>query len=705
MKLVRFFPKFYNAKKTKELKLPEHFKHNLRNSTSAQIMLRHTMKQFRSQLPLLSLLEIAKASRAYVRAYYFIPNLLSPTDPSLEPGLRKHLMRDIVDPAVLLQKAYFEDRLFLLDKSLESRRNFLLAQETEAVEKALRMHKEAKRIENLKKLDASMYVSETEVEGFLDGEINTQIVKTDEHTVLSYKGVVKMTSLPGKMATFKDFTQQEIANYVCYNLQSTEQALQMFTNSLENPDFDANNRARMLQKIALLTPDTPYDPRLIDLIFSLEISQLSKKNICNTFWALGKIYRTLPKSMYPKYTSLQEKFLELLPISNSMNLAYACDGFKKLRNFSENLPEKIAHRFIELLDQIDLPAAPASFTIPYINIPVQGHSLFYGSTDLTIPTTKVPAYAMFRILHFLESSSATAELPYLYKTCAMVLNQVSMFELDKNLLVEALGIYGKLSEGLKLQSDIKDCILNMSQLVVKYYEELTVKQVCKIADALMGAGGFKYTSWFRLLELKAFEAIEAVEAEGDLETLLETAEVFTRYHLAVNYGRDIRLEPLVWINETFTLENPLMYKVYTIAKTRELQVGVRHKLAVVLGIIGYHVEVPKEMSILGIVAATAQRDEASRIEKLTLEEIVGLVNSTKDYNEVCTLAAALARQGTEIDWEYFHKFYENNKRFITSQPHRIALAWALKRKCSVEFEEKLLTVTEQQMLDQIKLFE
>ena len=154
MKLKRFFPKFYNQIKERPVKIPEELKHNLRNSTSVQLTLRQTMKHFRMELPYISLADIAKASKAHIKAFYNTPNLLSPNDPSLEPDLRKHLFRDVVNPFVAAQKLYLQDRLFNLDKSIESRRNILLTEEVKKVEKALREHKELKRLEDLKKINA-----------------------------------------------------------------------------------------------------------------------------------------------------------------------------------------------------------------------------------------------------------------------------------------------------------------------------------------------------------------------------------------------------------------------------------------------------------------------------------------------------------------------------------------------------------------------
>lgn len=697
MRISRFFTKFYNEVKVKPVKIPEHLKHNLRNSTSAQIALRSTMKQFRAQLPLLSLLEIAKASRAYIKANYFIPNLVSPNDPILEPVLRKHLIQDIVNPIVAIQKEYYEDRLFMLDRSVEARRNFLLAKEAEKVERALRLSKDAKRIEELKKKE--FRISAGGVEEVLDGEVNTQMVVADTHTVVSYKGVVKMSSEPGKMSRFVDFTGQELGNYIVFNLESSEQALQMFEKSMENENFDSNLRAKLIQKLAVMKKKTLPDKRLLNLINSVKVSELSKKNLSNTIWAICKLYREIPKSLNLPFTSMQDRFEEMIPISNSMNLAYVCEGFSKLKHFPSEFPEKVAKRFTELIEHIEVPESPKDFIVSYINIPVKGHSMYYGSKDLTIPTTLVPTPAMFKILRYLEASGKVEALPYLYKKCAVLLNQLSMFELDRGLLIEGLTIYGKLSEGLRQDPDVNDCILNMTQLVVKYYEELIVPDICTVANALMGAGGFRFTSWFRLLELKAFEAIDSVI---DFDLLLKTTAQFTRYQVAMVYGRDLEIEPLLWLNETLLIETPLLYKVYTKAKTTEIPSTTRCKLGILMGLMGYSVEIPIENSIYSLLAASVQRLPHPGLKNLPIEDLLILVNSTNDINEICALAAVLAKSHTEVDWEYFVKFYDNNKHSITSQPHRIALAWALKRKVDVDYEKILLTLSEQALLDEIK---
>ena len=392
----------------------------------------------------------------------------------------------------------------------------------------------------------------------------------------------------------------------------------------------------------------------------------------------------------------------MIPICNSMNLAYACDGLRKLLRFDKNISISIYNRFTELLEQIELPQTPKDINVPYINIPVIGHSMFNGYQDLTIPTTKVPAYAMFRLLRYLTASNTTDPLPYFYKKCAQVLNHLSLFELDKKLLIEGLTIYGSISEGLLFDKDIKECILNMGQLAMKYCEEFTIKEVSKIAEAILGIRAFKYTSWFKLLELKAFESIDSID---DYELVLDIAEKFIRYHIAVNHGRDIKIEPLIYFQELFPIDNPLLYKIYIITKTKKMSNETRYKLGILLGFAGYSVTIPVNMSAYSIISASVQNVLHPGLANVEFNDLVRIVNELTDYNDVALLIFVFAKHNTQLDWNYFKKFYNNNKQFIKSQPHKIAFLWALKEKVHVDYEISLLTVSEQKMLNEINQFE
>lgn len=202
----------------------------------------------------------------------------------------------------------------------------------------------------------------------------------------------------------------------------------------------------------------------------------------------------MPKSVEKVFKELTLRFEENIQACNSMNLAYACESFNRLRYAPNDLILKINSRFTELLEQIELRQTPVNHTVPQINIPMKGFSMYFGSKDLTIPTIPVPGYSMFKVLKYLNSAETLQTLPFLYKRCAEILNNLNMFELDKKLLIEGLNLFGKLSEGMLYDSEIKDCMLNMGQLVLKYYQELTITEVNKIANSIMQAGGFRLTT-------------------------------------------------------------------------------------------------------------------------------------------------------------------------------------------------------------------
>lgn len=704
MALRRLFAKFYNEIKTKPLNLPDELKKNLRNSTAVQLALRDSIKRFRAELPMHTLSEIVKASRAHLKAFYTIPNIVSPNDPQFEPGLRENLMKTVIDPEVRRQVEYQEDRMFMLDKSLEARRNYLLSKERDTVEKAIRAYNEVKRIEELKKTESKRFVPKTEQpELLLDGEIDTQLVPIDTHTVLNPKGVVKMTSLPGKRARFVDLTEQELANYICYNILQAEEGLQMFENSLENESFHSNIRARLIQKISIMKPENPKDYRLIKLISSLKIEDLSKKNLCNTIWAIGKLYESPPKSTEKTLKSLIERFDELIPNCNSLNLAYACEGLRNLKDKNKKLGQKICTRFIDLMNSVTLPTEPINPEVPHINYPLQGHSFFTGSKDLTIPMSKVPSTAIFRVIKYLENVRIDKYLPYVYKKTAQLLNGLSMFELDRRMLVEGIIVYGKLGEVMLCDKDIKDCVLKMTQLALKQYDELTLKEVYKITEILMKTDSYRLSSWFKILELRSFEGIHS---EEDPKTIENIARQFIRYYIAIAHGRDISLEPFIWIYEKFPTFTPLLNKISELTKTREFPSINRAKLAAILGISGYKISITKEKTFENIIAASIQGYPHEALEEIkTREELVEIVNSTRGLFEICELAAVLAKHNCKTDWKYFEEFYENNKDIIKSQPHRIALAWAIKKKVEVTYDWNLITVTEDKMLKDIQNIE
>lgn len=694
--MKRYLAKFYNEIKQRPVKIPEDLKHNLRNSSSVQANLRKSIKEFRSQLPLLSLAEIAKASKAHIKAYYDIPNLLSPSDPVLEKGLKKHLIKDVINPFLEVQREYFEDRLFVMDKSIEARRNHLLTLEAEKVEAAIRANKEKIRLENLQNLHTNRITPQPQVEDILDGEINTQLVEADTHTLISYKGVVKLNSLPGKRPRFIDLTNQELNNYICYNLSSVEQALQLFENSLDNPNFTGNTKSRLLQKIALLKKDPLTQKRLEGLINSINIEDLSKKNLCNSIWALSMLYKAIPNSILGTYKALVLKFKELIPVCNSMNLAYVCYGLKRFGEFDEDISNKILDRFLELIDDIEIPSTPKDFNVPHINIPMTGHSLYFGSKDFTVPTTKTPAYAMFKVLEYMQNTSPAA-LPYLYKRCAQLINSINMFELDKTQLIQGISVFNSAAEGLKYDPDIKDCILNMAQLVLKYYDGLSIKEVNLVCKAVMDIRGFKYTSWFKLLALRAFECVENTSPNE----FLDTVECFTRYFVAVSYGRDLQIEPFAFLFDTFPVADPLIDKFYRLGSSMEMPNDVRSKVAVCLGLMGYSAAVPIENTLGSFVAASVQGLDIDLLKKIDLKNLISMVGSSKNYDDISKFVAVAFKHRTSLKWTYFYEFYNNNKQFITSQPSKIAFIWALKKNIQFEYEDKLLTVTEKKMIDEI----
>ena len=693
----RFFARFYNEKPQRPIKIPEELKNNLRNAPSTQQVLRKSIKEFRLQLPLLSLTEISKLSKAHLKAFHFIPNIISSNDERLEPELRKSFFKSVLDPQFKIDLEYYEDKILVLDKSAESRRNYLLAKEAEEVEKALRANEEVKRIERLRDVEKIRFRPEVLlVDQVLDKEINNQVVEVDTHTVLSSKGVVRMNSLPGKMPRFQDLTGQELSNYVCFNLQNVEQALQMAVQSKENINFDSNMRAQILQKIVLMEIGEVKDNRLVELIDSIEINQLSKKNVANTLWALGKLHSVFPRRIKKAVEELTKRFVELVPVSNSMNIAYAVDGLKKLGIFESHLVESITNRFLTLVDSVKIPSKPNPSDVYYLNIPLQGHSYFYGGKDLTIPQTVVPGQAVFRVLRYLKNAGQVQILPLLYKKTAMMINSNSLYELDKNLLIDGLSIFSQLSEQQMIEPNIKKLVLNMSQLVLKYNQELTLPQVSLVSHSILRTKSFDLTAWFKVLQLKSFESAEFYKEPSEL---LPVCHNFVKYFVAVKHGRDLDIEPLAWIFNTFYVQDSLFNKLAELCESKKIPDEVLNTLGKYLGIVGYVVNTTTDNNAKAIIAASIQGYPHECLVEVGDELLKNIIKDINKYDEVCELAAVFRKHGTKVNWNYFEQFYLNNKDFITSQPHRIALAWSLGKKVEVEYESELLTKTEFKMLE------
>ena len=587
-----------------------------------------------------------------------------------------------------------------LDRSVEARRNKLLAKEAEEVEKALKAHEEMKRIEKLKDIEKLRFKPDAlEVDQLLDGEITSQVVVQDSHTVLSSKGVVVLNKTPGKMATFNDLTTQELSNYVCFNLDKYEQALQMFDHAKLNPAFDANTRAKLVQRCAMMEKKDAKDFRMIQLVQSIEVKDLSKKNLANLIWALGGLYEAVPKSLAQVFAKLLERFVELVPVCNSMNLAYAAQGLGNLKVQNDDLANLIASRFTSLMEAVEIPKTAKPATVSYLTVPVKGPSFFYSAQDLSIPQTLVPAYSLLKVLRFLKKSRKTDLLPYFYLKSAQIISNLSLYEFDKIMLLDGLQLFASLPEQQLANESIKKCVTSLAHLSLSYYQEFTVSQVSLVARALVRTKAFRYTAWFRVLQLKGFESSEFFKDPRDLADL---AEHFVKYLVAVKHGRDLDVEPLVWLFHKLYVENTLMNRLAGICDNRDLPDEALNRLGKMLGIVGYVVSTTNDFTFSSIVAAAAQEYAHPALVEISDQEVVEIVKKLNRYEEVCELAAVFRAKGTKVNWKYFEVFFENNAKMIRSQAHRIALAWALGTDVEVEYDEETLSTTEFEMLSQIK---
>jgi hypothetical protein len=508
-----------------------------------------------------------------------------------------------------------------------------------------------------------------------------------------------MSHKPGKMATFNDLTGQELGNYICYNLENAEQALQMYKNADLNENFDSNLRSKMVQKFVYLEKINPKDYRLIQLINSIKVESLTKKNLANLFWSLGELYKEVPSSLSETFEKLLKRFIELIPVCNSMNLGYAAQGLGRLKVSNPQLVQGMISRFTYLLDSVEIPKVPKPGTVSYLNLPISGHSFFYGSKDLTIPQSPVPVPALFKMMRFLKKNRQFDVLNYYFQKGSSIINNLSLYELDKFLILEGLKIYSALNEQQLLNENIKKCIVNMSHLALSYYQEFSLNEVALVAQSLIRTKSFRLTPWFRVLQLKT---LESAEFFTNPEDLLWVSQEFVKYHVAVKHGRDLDMEPLAWIFNEFQVEQPLFNRISEICDSKDFEAEILNQFGKYLGIVGYVVSTTNESTASSIIAAAVQQYPHPLLSEIPDETLLSLVKPLKKFEEICELAVVFRKHNTKLNWSYFETFFQNNHEQIKSQAHRIGLAWSLSKQVEVSYTLELLTKTEYWMLKSFK---
>ena len=696
---MRSFSRLYNEIKHKPRayeRIPENLKSSLRFTQNVRLAHRTGLKALKRQLPHVSLSNLAKASKQQIKAFYKIPSLSSPNDPSLEKPYRRALIKQGINPAVEEQKEYLQENLFLLDKSVESRRNVLLAQETEAFEKALRAHKEQQRIEEVRKRDprvilGTKYTGNVNIDQLLDGvEVEETLPAMPSPNRVSEKGVVHL-----KTADPSELDQTTASNYICFNLLSSEEAIGFAQKFQMNP----SNSVLFFSKLATFSDSSQHIESFHDLLKELNTSSLTKKETCDLIWSLGNIYQHKTSFLKRKIEPLVEQFKKLIPQCNSMNLAYATEGLKKLQVLDEDLLDRVLTRTLQIAETVTLPETPLSINPSVYNPKPSSHSLYSGFTDLTIPRYSLPSFPLVKILDYLQSSPRASPLTnYLFVRAAVIINYLGVPELDTKGIVQAIDIFGNLPEGVAHREEVKEV---MDKLVTRAsdIEYFPLNSVWKLGKSLMNTGGFSYGGFFRKLE---HLAVEGIGIQQEAQDLLKVTEVMTRYYIATTYGRDLQLEPFLWTNFSPTLRSAFHDRLFSLLDSIVDPI-IFSRLAYYLVMLGYPVKPLYHPNPYALVVAYIKNQPSFLIENLhkLSKQVISNCETIQDFSYA---AVGFSVLGLDFEKEFFKEFYLKNQENFPELSYKIAFAWALKDQVTSDFEsvqQNLLTKTDKTLLSQI----
>ncbi|CAG9335392.1 unnamed protein product [Blepharisma stoltei] len=545
----RFFVTLYNAKKQRQAKIPNELRQNIRNNYQIREALRKSIKALKNQFPHVPLADLAKASKAEIKAFYKIPEVISPNDPAIEKPLRKYFIQEIINPASEQHREYLESNLFLNDKSIESKRNVLLVEEAKEFEKNIRLENEMKRRKALAEKIVKFPELPT-VDQILNGEESTEITtQMPERSLISSRGIVDLRTGTGKYPTYNELSKQELKNYVVYNLRELEQALQMAEYTKPSETYDSSVRVLMVQQIAKLKAEGLRDPRMYHLVQGIDVSVLGSKEVCDTIWAIGKIYKDNPPKFINVFKEkLKERFLQYLPKLNSMNLAYASKGFALLQVYDMNIADGIMQRFSEIVKQVPMiPNRNPLADVQTFTIPVQGHSLYFGYKDRTIPSNPLPLSAAVWTLRYLKLTNADRyEFSNCFRLCAELMYNNRMHEVNKRSIIEAMLVFGHSRKAKVTEEPVVKLIKGLGRKIRPYIQELELKEIIIVGHALMNCGEFGVTSLFRGLEKKITELLGIDQDPGHIKRV---KDMLKRYYDVVEGRRFKKDQESVDIND------------------------------------------------------------------------------------------------------------------------------------------------------------
>lgn len=515
------------------------------------------------------------------------------SDPGLEPQIRKFMVTKGVTAVGEAHKAYMQENLFLLDQSVEARRNVMLVEELENYQKKLRDHTEVIRRKVLQEKEAKTELvkgKEDSVDLLLTrmsslaiestappSDQSTSLVPTNTpaapsssprliHTtsaLISSKGVIDLTGRTTGKLTFTHFTHRELGNYICYNLLSTEEALALFTSARESDQFDVNLGANIVQKIAVLKDEGAVsvvkDKRFKDLLGDIhrEITQLSNKNVADTMWAIGEIYKG-KREPGPLVDHLIHSLCDLvcarIKTLNGLNLAYICDGLFALKLHLPAVTENTIIRLEEILGICDqMSGGEREKEIdPWRYQITTEPSLFYGYEDRTIPRFPLTVQALDLLTRYLALYpyyDTTSDKVALLTRCASVISRSLISELTLNTAISLFRTYGR-DEILAVRPEVQVLFSHMATAIFPQLFSLDLAQTSEVTQAVLNAGLYRVSKLYEELELRA----KAVLASGRADDLVNSLKVWGRLEYAFANGIDPGVDLAYFLLPT----NPVM---------------------------------------------------------------------------------------------------------------------------------------------------
>jgi hypothetical protein len=668
----RGFTKLYNELKHKpKIRFDPKLRKGLHLAPKVAHKLKEQIEGVKKLDQFVPLSTYTKASKKEAQYGLKPPVYVTSTDTTLEKRVKKAFVQDVVRPVVETYSKQMKEDYFILDKSEEAVKNRILIQETEQAELILAQQKEQARRIALPSVDPKVILGLRRQEGGLPKLSTTALSKAEDLVmsvgeVTSFKGTVDLASRSEGVVRFSHLSHRELANYVCYNLESVEAALQLFKYSRESSQYDTNLKAATLQKTALLSEkytDLSKDPRVLDCLrdISEDIGALTDKNLCDTMWAVGKLLgpsRERPQIIIWLIQKAVDEAGRRWEQLTAMQIAYLLKGLDFLMLYPAAVVEAALEKlklYVAVCEQ--LPQGLRS--VKYYPDQVTGHSFFYGYTDYTVPRTPLPMRAVDFISRFLvHSASLTAEMENVLRRAASVVNKQCIYEADTPRALSVLKTFTS-SASLGTSTEVQHLITSlMEHLDLGTLTQL--EQINHLIQSLLDAKMLHLVGLFDNLVAKS-----ALLIGGHPDTVCTTARLTSRYLWIQNRGVDPLVEPHYWMLPCLSLKHNALHKLLDFASSQPLEPQRFYAIVESVCSFGYRVETLelKECYECLLAQAVVRDDSLVHVRKYT-EELV----------EVLALLHLGQTEG--IDSGHFARSVLFNKKRLTSKQVVPAL-WCL----------------------------